>query len=230
MSRAREQGGLTVVEVLVAMVVLAIVAVGAMTLMQVVMRQSRGVIEYTDAAQRGRLALDGMTRQIRSQVCLNEGVKGLIAATPTRLTFYADLGTGDAGQRPTRRVLQYVPASAGADHGAIVESVTTANAAGAYTNAPRNRTLIDNVELLGEPPAMFTYWAYPQPLPAVPQANQQLTGTLSAASVARVARVELAFGVRPSNGTSDEFMTELRDQVVLRNADPNAPSPDPTCI
>ena len=43
--RLRAQGGFTVIEVLVSMMVLGFVVAGATTLMQVVMRQGRGVIE-----------------------------------------------------------------------------------------------------------------------------------------------------------------------------------------
>ncbi len=229
MSRARGQAGFTIVEVLAAMAVLAIVAVGAMTMMQVVMRQGRGVIERTDAAQRGRLTMDAMTRQVRSQVCLSETTKGLVSARPTKLTFYADLGDGT--QPPTRRELVFVPATGpGARHGVIVERVYTQTAPGVYGGAPAERVLIDDVVPPGNPQALFTYFAYPPTLPPVAEPNQQLTGTLSAASVARVARIEIAFGVRPAGATSDEFATQLRDAVVLRNADPNATSPDPTCI
>jgi prepilin-type N-terminal cleavage/methylation domain-containing protein len=229
-SRARRQAGFTVVELLVAMGVLAIVAAGAMTFMQVVMRQGRGVIERTDSAQRGRLVMDTITREIRSQVCLDEATKGLIAASPTELSFYADLS--DGSRRPTKRVVRYDPATR-----RILELVHQPTAAGAYPTQPTTtRVLLENVvpaadESKPAPATLpfFAYFAYPDPLPASPQPDSPLTGTLTAAGVARVAKVDVSFSVRPGSARDDAFVTPLRDAVVLRNADPNATKPDPTC-
>ena len=67
MSRVRRPDGFTLVEMLVATMVLSVVVVAAVTMIQVVMRQGRGVIERTDSVQRGRLVLDQITRQIRSR-------------------------------------------------------------------------------------------------------------------------------------------------------------------
>ena len=227
MRRLRSQSGFTVIEVLVTMALLGIVVAGATTIIEVVMRQGRGVIERTESAQRGRLTLDQMTRQIRSQVCLNETTKGLISATPTTLTFYADFSAG--GNAPVRRQLEYVAADR---H--IVERVW--NPATAVGPATRQTVLLQNVvlaqdESLPAKPTLpfFRYWAYPDPLPAQPRPDLPLTGIVAPALVGRIARVGLSFNVRPGGATTDEFATPLQDDVVLRNSDPNATRPDPTC-
>jgi prepilin-type N-terminal cleavage/methylation domain-containing protein len=222
MRRARTQGGFTVVELLVAMAVLGIVAVGAMTLIEVVMRQGRGVVDRTEAAQRGRLVLDQMTRQIRSQVCPDATTKGLIEAGPNSLTFYADLTAG--GNSPRKRMLEYQPTSR-----RIVERVYQPDG----TTVARWAVLLENVvpEQPGAP--IFAYSAYPQnPAPGTEIApTEALTGApnLSAAQVARIAVVAVSFSVRPHGATGDRFNTQLTDQVVLRNADPNATNNTPTC-
>jgi prepilin-type N-terminal cleavage/methylation domain-containing protein len=226
-SRARDESGFTLIEVLVTTALLSIVVMGGLTLSDVVVRQGRGVIERTEAAQRGRLVLDAMTQQVRSQVCLNETTKGLISATPTELSFYADFSDGSAEGQIQRRTLQYDPEAR-----QIVQftwfPVDAATA--------RRRVLLDNVvpardETLAGAPVLpfFRYWAYPTPLPASPRANVALTGNLAPAQVGRVARVGMSFSVRPPAATTDEFATPLHDDVVLRNADPNATIPDPTC-
>jgi prepilin-type N-terminal cleavage/methylation domain-containing protein len=228
MRRLRSESGFTVIEVLVTMALLGIVVAGATTIIEVVMRQGRGVLERTESAQRGRLALDQITRQVRSQVCLNETTKGLIAATPTKLTFYADFSAG--GNAPVKRELEYVPAGGS---GNIVEKVWNPATA---VNPTRTTTLLQNVVLAKDETAagnptlpFFRYWAYPDPLPAQPRPDLQMTGTLTAAQVARIARVGVSFNVRPGGATTDEFATPLQDDVVLRNSDPNATRPDPTC-
>jgi prepilin-type N-terminal cleavage/methylation domain-containing protein len=229
MRRARAPHGFTVVEVLVAMGVLGIVAVGAMTLIEVVMRQGRGVIDRTESAQRGRLVLDQMTRQIRSQVCLDATTKGLIAATPNALTFFADLSAGD--KAPAMRQLQYEPSTK-----RIVERVYRADRA----TIDRQSILLQNVVPTPDGSKslpIFAYSAYPQNPPAgvALEPSDLLTGTppgtgaLSATQVARIAVVGVNFSVRPHSATGDRFNTPLSDQVVLRNADPNATKNDPTC-
>ena len=232
MSRVRRPDGFTLVEMLVATMVLSVVVVCAVTMIQVVMRQGRGVIERTDSAQRGRLVLDQITREIRSQVCLNETTKGLIAASPTELTFYADLG--DGVQLPRKRVVRY---DAATQH--IVELVYVPtpvrrlpdqpdhDADAAPERGPGGRRV--EARAAADALPFFAYYAYPDPLPAAPQPDAPLTGTLGATSLARVARVDVAFGVRPAAARDDQFVTPLQDAVVLRNADPNATKPDPTC-
>ena len=233
MSRLRSQAGFTVVEMLVATMVLGIVAMGALTMMDVVLRQGNGVLARTESAQRGRLALDAMTRQIRSQVCLNEATAGMIGATPTKLTFYADLGGG--GTRPTKRMLEYQPGTR-----TIRESVWVAKADGTYAAAATRTTeLLDNVVPAvgqsGQPLPTFGYYAYPDPLPAAPRPDFALVGTpasapLTAAQLRRIAMVRINFAVRPPSARDDAIVTPLRDDIQLRNADPNnATTPDPTC-
>jgi prepilin-type N-terminal cleavage/methylation domain-containing protein len=229
--RAREQAGFTVVELLVAMAVLGIVAVGAMTLIEVVMRQGRAVLDHTESAQRGRLTLDAMTRQIRSQVCPNATTKGLVKAGPNALVFYADLSDGATAAAPRKRTLEYQP-----DAHRIVQSIYQPDG----ETVDRQTVLLDDVWRAldeskpepgkEEPLPFFSYFAYPEPLPAEPEASQQLTGTLNAAAVARIAKVGINFSVRPTGARDGDFATPLSDDVVLRNADPNATRPDPTCI
>jgi prepilin-type N-terminal cleavage/methylation domain-containing protein len=223
MRRARAQRGFTVVELLVAMGVLSIVAVGAMTLIEVVMRQGRGVIDRTESAQRGRLVLDQMTRQIRSQVCLNATTKGLVAATPNALTFYADLSAGDTA--PVMRQLEYEPSTK-----RIVERVYKPNG-----TLDRKTALLQNVAPAVDPhpdvatkptPTLFNYWGYKQ---ASPGELEWLGDSFAASQVARIAVVSVNVGVYPHAGSNAKAMTALNDQVVLRNADPNATKNDPTC-
>jgi prepilin-type N-terminal cleavage/methylation domain-containing protein len=224
MRRAKAQAGFTVVEVLVAMAVLGVVAVGAMTLIEVVMRQGRGVVDRTESAQRGRLALDQMTRQIRSQVCPSATTKGLVAATPNALTFYADLTDGSSAAAPAKRMLEYQPSSK-----RIVESIYKADG----TTVDRQRVLLQNVVPVKDPdqPAraatFFTYYAYQDPAPA--GELRTLADTPVPADLPRIAVVTVNVGVYPPGSTDAKAMTALNDQIVLRNADPNATNNDPTC-
>ena len=227
MRRAKGQTGFTVVETLVAMFVLGVVAIGAMTFIEVVMRQGRGVVDRTESAQRGRLAVDQMTRQIRSQVCLNATTKGLVEATPNALTFYADLTDGSGAAAPAKRRLEYASNS-------IVERVYKADG----VTVDSQRVLLQNVVPVKDPnppaPAapprpdsLFAYYAYKDPAPA--GELETLAATPTAAELGRIAVVTVNVGVDPPSSTDAKARTSLHDQVVLRNADPNATNNDPTC-
>jgi prepilin-type N-terminal cleavage/methylation domain-containing protein len=222
-SRSRQQSGFTVVELLVAMAVLGIVAVGAMTLIEVVMRQGRGVIDRTESAQRGRLVLDQMTRQIRSQVCRDATTKGLVAATPNALTFYTDLSDGSTAAAPVKRKLEYQPSSK-----RIVQYVYKPDG---VTEDSRT-VLLQNVvptqdpEDTTKPARFFTYYAY---LDSSSGGLQPLADTPIPADVPRISVVKVNFGVHPHGTTNAGAMTTLSDRVALRNADPNATNNDPTC-
>jgi prepilin-type N-terminal cleavage/methylation domain-containing protein len=221
MTRARSQAGFTVVEVLVASVVLAVVAAGAMTFVQVLLRQSRGVVERTDAMQRGRIALDQMTRSLRSQVCLNEDTEGLIAGNADEVTFYADYSDGT--RPPERRTLKYDPTT---------RRLTETTVAGtgpltgpiSFTSPARTRRLLDGVTRDGSTP-VFQYFAYGTGTPRLP--NVPLPAPLSTTDLGNAARVQLTFQVGSSRDA--KFATRLEDDVLLRNTDPNAARPDPTC-
>ena len=113
-----------------------------------------------------------------------------------------------------------------------------ANPSGTYnTNATRTNILLDNVDLTPVNPSnptgaklpLFGYYAYPDPLPADPRPDVVLNGTLTTAQTARVAMVRINFTVRPTKTANASISTPLRDDIQLRNADPNATTPDPTC-
>jgi prepilin-type N-terminal cleavage/methylation domain-containing protein len=222
-SRSRQQSGFTVVELLVAMAVLGVVAVGAMTLIEVVMRQGRGVIDRTESAQRGRLVLDQMTRQIRSQVCPTATTKGLVGATPNALTFYTDLSDGSTAAAPVKRKLEYDAPS---------KSIVQYSYKPDGTTVDSRRVLLQNVapatdpEEPAKPARLFSYYAY---LDDATGGLQSLADTPVAADVPRIAVVKVNLGVHPHATSDSKAMTALNDRVVLRNADPNATNNDPTC-
>ena len=71
MSRLREETGATLIEVLTAVTIGTIVFAAILTMLESTVRHNTGVLSRTDAMQRGRLAMDMITQELRSQVCLN---------------------------------------------------------------------------------------------------------------------------------------------------------------
>lgn len=232
--RLRAQGGFTIVEVLVATFILGIVVTGALTMMQVVLRQSRGVMERTDAARHGRLGLDQLTRQIRSQVCKDQFTRGLISAGPNSISFYADLGDGRT-EGPSRRTLTYDPAKRRLTE-TVYKSLTAPPQTPAYgptpfrKDVPILRDVVPDTDAADKPLPFFSYFAYEtkngKPTPTLPLPT---AGALVPADLARAALVRVRFKVRPSGASDDTFAVRMQDDVFFRNADPNAARPDPTC-
>src|SRR5689334_13085373 len=67
----RDERGFTLPELLITLVIAMIVSLATFSLIEVVMRKAGETQARVAAAQRGRMAMDTMVRQMRSQVCLN---------------------------------------------------------------------------------------------------------------------------------------------------------------
>lgn len=230
--RSRAQDGYSLPEVLMTMVVLAVVIAGALTVIDVVMRQSRGVVERTDAMQRGRLVLDTLTREIRSQVCLNAGTHGLVAASPDSVTFYTDFSDGSS--LPELHKLEFD--SARKELSRTTWNVTATGPVG-YPASPASRTvvadqvirIVDSEKNPVETVPIFSYFKYNGATP--PEPVTQLVGAQLNTPAERIltAKIDIAFESLPSAAVDDSFGTQLKDSVFLRTADPNGTKPDPTC-
>ena len=94
MSRARQQDGMSLPELLVALSIAMIVSLAVFALVETVMVRSGDVSARVESTQRARIAMDFITRQLRSQVCakrtLASAPRSLAAASPTSVSVYAD--------------------------------------------------------------------------------------------------------------------------------------------
>jgi prepilin-type N-terminal cleavage/methylation domain-containing protein len=225
----REQG-FTLVEVLVAMSILGIVIAGAMTMIQVVMRQSRGVVERTDAMQRGRLALDDLTRQIRSQVCLNATTPGFANAQDTQLTFYSDFSDPTKPPKPPVQRKVYYDAALKQIRLEMSDGVVGATGAVTFPAVTEKKVILSDAVLpTGK---LFKYYAYTDVPPLEPKALLTPLAPplgLSTNDLSKTARIEITFDAYSNKAKDNQFATSLEDDVFLRTADPNATKPDPTC-
>ena len=88
-----DERGFTLIELLVSMVIGLIVIFAAYTILDTSGTISRRTQDRVDAAQRGRLAMDVIGSELRSQVCLPGAIPPMVAgATATDFTFYSNLG------------------------------------------------------------------------------------------------------------------------------------------
>ena len=101
---------MTLPEVLVTMVIALVLSLATFALVDVTIRRTGEISSRVDGVQRGRVAMDLMTRQLRSQVCLGASApasRSIVAGSATSVTFYAELGDpstpGSARARTRRR-------------------------------------------------------------------------------------------------------------------------------
>jgi prepilin-type N-terminal cleavage/methylation domain-containing protein len=228
LDRLRNEDGMTLPEMLIAIIIALVVSFAAFTLIEVVMRRTAETQGRVEASQKGRAAMDTMTRQLRSQVCLATNVPPMAAAQDNTMSFYVDLNDPSTNAQPELHTLTYDPAAR-----TIVErdfvGTGTAPSITYPTTPTRVRTLAENVVLQGTTP-MFRYYAYNAPAAGVtPRPDTLLSTPLSATNLGLVARIELSFRTLVPRSTSNRGSIVLQDQVYVRAADPNDPAPTPTC-
>ena len=220
----RREDGFTLPEVLIASLIGFIVLSGALGLLESTVRLGGGTMSKTDAMQRGRLAMDVVTRQLRSQVCAVAGSPAIVDGRDSSISFYADFG--DGSRAPDRRTLQLDSGRA-----SLVATVHTGTGTPpgpyAFPSTPsRTEHVLENVVAPTGTPFLryFAFSTAAQPAPDV-----LLATPLSAADRRRVARIEVAFSARPTGATDGKHAITLRDQVLVRHADVNSSEPDPFC-
>ena len=235
MTRLREQRGFTMIELLVVMFIAGIVLAGANALMQTVLRQSTSIVSKTEASQRGRLVMDRMTRELRSQVCLDLGYEnarpGMESADRNQITFFADLSNGEKGKSKPPVKLQIVYDAANlrvVEREYAMTSAVDAHPTTFATTPSKETVLLTNVVANKDTGKFFSYKKYENKPIADALDNVEITAMpLSAADLASVARITVSMDVRPTRSKTAEPFTRLEDSVLVRNLNQN-PDYSPT--
>jgi len=165
--RLRQEDGFTLPELLTTMTIGLILVLATMTLVEVTMRRTGESQDRVEALQGGRIALDTMTRELRSRVCIPRVADvdapqfSIDAASPDSITFFTDMRDTSTGGStavasgyiagPDKRTLTYVPDAAKPINSKIVESVypafTLTGSVYSYKATPlRTRDLLTNVQ------------------------------------------------------------------------------------
>jgi type IV pilus assembly protein PilW len=225
MTRVRSEAGVTLVELLVAMVIGTGTLLAVFAVLDTSVKQSNAVAGRVNATQRGRLALDTITRQLRSQVCYSPTVPALVSGTDTSVKFHADLS--DGARLIEQRELLY-DATKGTINERTWAGVLTAGVVG-FPAMTKNRQLINEITTRPAPDAaIFRYYAYNTAVP--PRPIVQLATPLNATDLARTARIDVGFVTLPPNARpSPAASVTLQNEIYVRVADPNDPAPTPTC-
>jgi type II secretory pathway pseudopilin PulG len=221
--RLRDERGFSLTETLAGMSVALVVLLAAFALLDSTVQLTSRTQGRVEAVARGRQAMDAITRQLRSQVCVSASQPSMISADGWSVTFWGDLGTGTAA--PQRRVLTFSPTGAGS----ITEQVFATPAA-----TPTTTTLLTDVTPSPDVPAsggrtpIFRYYAYDGQTP--PRPEQELSAPLTAALIPTTARIAIDYAVRPTGATSAGSRDAIvSDEVFFRSTDPNVANPTPQC-
>jgi type II secretory pathway component PulJ len=229
--RLGAEAGFTMMELVVGMSVGMVVLFGLYNLLDAVAPASNRVQDRVDAQARGRAAMEQMAQQLRTTVCVQNGVdvndnatfwSPYKSATDTSVTFYtftidqahaADVASG--AFEPQRRTLAYA-------NGTITETVEQGTAAVPpdFTATPAaTRTVISNVQPISGRP-IFTFKGYsgtPATLTTITPADDG-TGTVRVldADLPHIASIDVNFRAVPSSGRNPAAGASFTDSINTR--------------
>jgi Tfp pilus assembly protein PilW len=225
MTRLTNTRGFSLIELVWAMALGIIILLAAFLLIDQAFKSNKIVADRQDALQRGRNALELMTRELRSGVCLQTSpvTMPVADAQDQSITFFTYLGDPTSATRdpstgqpyPERHTLTWTPNSAGSSFGYITETDSKVTSFSPLTLAAPYRTtrLLSNVVLPNS--KLFQY-------SADNIETSQLPAPLDAATRSTVAEVSVAYRAYPTGITDlkNQQFTTFQDYVFWRSIDP----------
>jgi prepilin-type N-terminal cleavage/methylation domain-containing protein len=229
-----DERGFTLIEMMVTLAVGSVLLLAIFGALDYSVKANGKVQDRVDSAQRGRAAMELVTQQLRSQICLGPGYPA-IPVTPasdgSTITFFTDLG-GDT-PKLQRRTITY-------SNGTLFETdynVTgTIPTAPTFTLARSNWVLADHLALVPNTP-FFRYYAFTQN-PVTPNQWLNTTGPsypLADADKPSVVKVSISFLANPlrgpgTAGTGNISLSTFQNDVYVRTSDASDPDHSPQCI
>ena len=230
-----DESGFTLPELLTAIVIGMVVLMAAFMLLDRTVASTARVSDRQEAVQRGRLTMELMTRQLRSQVCLADDTP-ILAGDDNSVTFYANLSSNPNSAQ--KRALRYV-----ASEKRIYEDVYTGTGtypaltfpASPTTSKELLRPVAQADEKVGSTMVTRPIFRYYRYVPATTTgALQQLTSPLTATTAAQVVMINVAFAALPirkvERTTDVKDATTFASDVYVRLADPTKPTEGPACL
>ena len=235
----------------VALSIAMIVSLAIFALVETVMRRAGDVGARVESTQRARIAMDFITRQLRSQVCVlstspaTVDPRAVVTGTPTSVTFFSDLGdeshrTGNTIKAPELRSLSF-------ESGKLIERVwvgvqggTAFNPTYSYANYPAHAhaerassptTSRPPRRPRGGQPLVFRYFEFNTATPPKPEAEiDSRERGRRPPRLPSSRRIDVAFQANRTRGkATDRGSTQLENTIYVRTADPNSTTPRPVC-
>jgi prepilin-type N-terminal cleavage/methylation domain-containing protein len=254
----RREDGFTLTEMLVAMAIAIIVSLAAFSLIEVVMKRTGEIGARVETTQRARTAMDDLTRELRSQVCvvrsdpsLMTSARSIFTAKADQVVFFADTAdesfktSADIIPAATLRTLTFNPGANAT--GTITETIrpgvkdTSNPGVDAVTfvsaTGEKTRTVLTNIEQLKAADnvtdiPVFRYFTYDLTVTPPTPTKELLpgSGSLTTAQVASIVKIAIAYRVRAVGKVTQRVSTRLQGDVFVRTVDPNIATPKPICL
>jgi type II secretory pathway pseudopilin PulG len=221
-ARLSGERGMTLVELMAAMVVGMIVLFALFAIVDNAVHQQARAVDRVEANAGGRLGMDRISQQLGSRVCLSRTQGSLVSADDNQVEFFASLGltaeSTTASQRLVlqRRRLTYRPAS----NDVLEEVWVGTQPAPALPPGPHDlplpapattkRMVVSGVQPVGTTP-IFSYYAMAG---NPPQPTQLLATPLLGADLVKAARINVSFVAR---GKIAGVSSELHNQILDRS-------------
>ena len=224
-----DERGMTLIELLVASVLSVIVLGAAFQILIVGMKNTQRIQSGVDTVARGRLAMENITRELRTQICLPTTTgpqPAILSADSNSVNFYADLG--DENLTPDLRTIVFT-------NGSVIEKTyantgtTTSPAFSGYPTTPaRTRVLASNVTPVGSTPYL-RYYSFSTSDPIAP--SVLLGVPLDDTTRARVVQINVTFTVNPTGPNANPRSSAVMDnQVFVRTSSASDPERSPACL
>jgi prepilin-type N-terminal cleavage/methylation domain-containing protein len=245
--RLAAEHGFTLIELIVASAIGTIVIMAAYMVLDRSTVLQAEVADRADALQRGRLTLELMTRQLRSQVCLGSATEPITNGQDTTVSFYAD--TSDGSVNPEERRLTYYATAQTRSDGLKVpaKSIVYDRYTGTgtypsltfsgYPNSPSRSQIIGTgiaqaKDDQGNTLPIFEYNQFDEN--ATDGSMVKLTTPLSSSDVSQVVMVRVRFESQPDKKNAANIKSRdsvsLDGQAYVRSADPSKPKDGPKCL
>jgi len=219
----RDESGFTLPELLVAIPIGIIVLLATFFTLDSSIVLTGKVTDRVDRTQRSRVAMEDITRKLRSQVCPAVGSPALISAGDYSVRFYSFLGT-----RPFVPDIREIAWDTNTN--SIIERVWAGSGAAPNTTwavTPTSRTVLSDVKPTfvsgnaGPRGPVFKYYLGGGATP--------LTTPLSSTDLAATSRIGLSFMTYAQSRNFTGPAATLQNDVFVRTADPNSSSTTPDC-
>ena len=234
--RSSDERGFTLIELLVAMSIGVVLLLAAFMLLDRSFTTSASIADRQDGLQRGRQAMELMTRQLRSQVCVivppaTAYSPPVVSATDTAVTFYGSLN--ESSTNVEKRTLTFSNAGTGSITQNVINGTpNTVYPQMAFTGAGTTTTLLTNVKQVVDGAVTRPVFKYYRYKPGAPVGDlEQLTAPVAAANLGSIALIKIAFrayAVRPINDDNDA--SQFEDDVYIRISDSSELQETPQCI
>jgi prepilin-type N-terminal cleavage/methylation domain-containing protein len=224
MTRARDEAGFTLVELVVAMAIGVIVLLASFMLVDASTPLAQKTYDRVDAAQRGRLAMEIIGAELRSQVCMPGAVPPIMPTVSDEddLWFY-----GNNQDQDSLPQMHHIYLSGTQLREDMWQGTGTQTNVAFPALATQKRVLLDPVALVSGVP-LFRYFGFDANLPA--SVNQPLPAPVTVPDSRRVVQINVSFVARPTRATTASARDSTFQQAVFfRTADPTDPLKGAKC-